>query len=97
MSTFLNIPTLSLSKPFGKVTKIIFFDVSDTFGVFTVNLFITANRDLDTTIEIFNNESKEVVFSKVYKKTALTSPLFDPQKIKHVPGFKGTIYGIRVK
>lgn len=97
MSTFLNIPTLSLSKPFGKVTKIIFFDVSDIFGVFTVNLFITPNKDLDTVIEIFNKESKEIVFSKTYKKTALASPLFDPQKIKHVPGFKGTIYGIRVK
>ena len=97
MSTFLNIPTLSLSKPFGKVTKIIFFDVTNTFGVFTVNLFVTANRDLDTTIEIFNNESKEIVFSKVYKKTALVKPISDPQKIKHVPGFHGTIYGIRIK
>jgi hypothetical protein len=37
------------------------------------------------------------VFSKVYKKTALAKPISDPQKIKHVPGFHGTIYGIRIK
>ena len=102
MSTFLNIPSLTLSKRFGKISKTIFFDISGNtangvYGVFTVNLYITPNQDADTNIVIFNKETKETVFSKTYKKTSLnTTELFDPQKIKHVPGFRGTTYGIRV-
>jgi hypothetical protein len=95
--SYTSIPLKQTSNFFGTINKVIWFDVADIKGNFTVNLYITPNQDADTNIVIFNKETKETVFSKTYKKTSLnTTELFDPQKIKHVPGFRGTTYGIRV-
>ena len=45
------IPTIQISKNFGKLSKIIFFQVSNTInGSFNVNLFITPSQISETKI-----------------------------------------------
>ena len=70
------IPTIQISKNFGKISKIIFFQVSNTInGSFNVNLFITHSQISETKISIVNKNSKTTLYNKTYGKSPNTNTI----------------------
>lgn len=91
------IPTIQISKNFGKISKIIFFQVSNTInGSFNVNLFITPSQISETKISIVNKNSKTTLYNKTYGKSPNTNTISDVATIKHDPTTKSDIYGLIV-
>lgn len=96
MSTYSNIPDVSFSVPFGKVNKIIWFNVADTASTFDFNFFIVPNQSKDTNIEIFNYGSNTNLFKKTYLKSASPETITETVKLTHIPNKMTTIYGMKV-
>ena len=91
------IPTIQISKNFGKISKIIFFQLgSNVNGSFNVNLFITPSQISETNISIVNKNSKTTLYSKTYSKSPNTNIISDVATIKHNPTTNSTIYGLIV-
>jgi hypothetical protein len=93
MSTTLLVPQISTN--YGKVNKIIWFNVSDVEGTFSVNLHITPSQNADTTISIFNQVNKKEVFNRTYIKSKSSDIINETIKIKHTPGLDSNIYGLK--
>ena len=91
--TTLKVP--EISNNFNKVDKIIWFNVSDIDGTFSINLFITPSQSLDTTVKVFNYVTKEEHFSKIYPKSSNSGIINETIKIRHTPGLNSPIYGLK--
>jgi len=91
--TTLKVP--EISNNFNKVDKIIWFNVSDIDGTYSINLFITPSQSLDTTVSVFNYATKEEHFSKTYLKSSNSGIINETIKIKHTPGLNSPIYGLK--
>jgi hypothetical protein len=91
--TTLKVP--EISNNFNKVDKIIWFNVSDIDGTYSINLFITPSQSLDTKIIVFNYTSKEEHFSKIYPKSSNSGIINETIKIRHTPGLNSPIYGLK--
>ena len=91
--TTLKVP--EISNNFNKVDKIIWFNVSDIDGTFSINLFITPSQSLDTTVKVFNYVTKEEHFSKIYPKSSNSGIINQTIKIRHTPGLNSPIYGLK--
>jgi hypothetical protein len=96
MSTYTNIPTVSFTTPFGKVDKIIWFNVENTYGNFNVNFYLDPSQTNDINIMIFNYSSKRELFVKKYNKTPNTATIIETVKLTHVPNNMSTIYGLKI-
>jgi hypothetical protein len=94
--TLVNLPNITISEPFGRVRKVVWFEVNDTFGIFNLDLSVVANQALDTNITIFNKVSNSVVFQKTYKKTSNNIGYSETIKITHIPNKQSPIYGILI-
>jgi hypothetical protein len=92
-STILKIP--QITNNFGKVNKIIWFNVSDVDGTYSINLHITPSQSFDTNITIFNYATKELHFSKTYQKSSNSGIINQTVKIRHTPGLNSPIYGLK--
>ena len=93
--SYTSIPLKQKSNFFGTVNKVIWFDVADIKGNFTVNLFITPNQRDDMNVVIFNKGSNEEMYKKTYNKSSNSSTITDNVKIMHVPGQRTATYGIK--
>jgi hypothetical protein len=93
--SYTSIPLKQKSNFFGIVNKVIWFDVEDIKGTFTVNLFITPNQRDDINVVIFNKGSNEEMYKKTYNKSSNSSTITDNVKIIHIPGQRTTTYGIK--
>ena len=93
MSTILKFP--QINSDFGKINKIIWFNVLDVDGTFTINLHIEPSQSIDTTISIFNNGNKNEVFNRLYKKSSNSGIINETIKIRHTPGLDSNVYGIK--
>ena len=93
--SYTSIPLKQKSNFFGTVNKVIWFDVADIKGTFTVNLFITPNQRDDMNVVIFNKGSNEEMYKKTYNKSSNSSVITDTVKLRHVPGQKSATYGIK--
>ena len=93
MATTLKVP--EITKNFNKVDKIIWFNVSDIDGTYSINLFITPSQSLDTTVSVFNYSTKEERFNKTYLKSSNSGIINETIKIKHTPGLNSPIYGLK--
>jgi hypothetical protein len=91
--TTLKVP--EISNNFNKVDKIIWFNVSDIDGTYSINLFITPSQSLDTTVRVFNYVTKEEHFSKTYPKSSNSGIINETIKIRHTPGLNSPIYGLK--
>jgi hypothetical protein len=91
--TTLKVP--EVTNNFNKIDKIIWFNVSDIDGTFSINLFITPSQSLDTTIRVFNYSTREESFSKTYPKSSNSGIINETIKIKHTPGLNSPIYGLK--
>jgi hypothetical protein len=91
--TTLKVP--EISNNFNKVDKIIWFNVDDIDGTYSINLFITPSQSLDTTVSVFNYSTKEERFSKTYLKSSNSGIINETIKIKHTPGLNSPIYGLK--
>jgi hypothetical protein len=91
--TTLKVP--EISNNFNKVDKIIWFNVSDIEGTYSINLFITPSQSLDTTVSVFNYSTKEERFNKTYLKSSNSGIINETIKIKHTPGLNSPIYGLK--
>ena len=91
--TTLKVP--EISNNFNKVDKIIWFNVSDVNGTYSINLFITPSQSLDTTVSVFNYSTKEERFNKTYLKSSNSGIINETIKIKHTPGLNSPIYGLK--
>jgi hypothetical protein len=96
MSTYSNIPDVSFSVPFGKVNKIVWFDVQDISSTFDINFYIVPNQSKDINIEIFNYGSGSNLFKKTYLKSANSETITETVKLTHIPNKMTTIYGMKV-
>ena len=94
--TYTNIPNTIVNQYFGKINKIVWFNVSDTFGTFNVNLYLEPSQSTETTIKIFNKVTKETMFIQKYSRTPNSTSIIDVAKITHIPGVLSPIYGIIV-
>ena len=92
-STTLKVPDISSN--FGKINKIIWFNVSDLDGTYTINLHITPSQILDIDVKIFNYATKEEHFTKTYVKSSNNTIINETIKIRHTPGLNSTIYGLK--
>jgi hypothetical protein len=93
--TYTSIPIKQISKNFGTINKIIWFDVTNTQGTFTVNLFITPNQSTDINVVIFNKGTNEEMYRKIYNKSSDSTVITDTVKLRHVPGQRSATYGIK--
>lgn len=93
MATTLKVP--EITKNFNKVDKIIWFNVSNVDGTYSINLFITPSQSLDTTVKVFNYATKEEHFSKIYLKSSNSGIINETIKIRHTPGLNSPIYGLK--
>jgi hypothetical protein len=93
MATTLKVPEVTTN--FSKINKIIWFNVSDVNGTYSINLFITPSQSLDTTVSVFNYVTKEEHFSKIYPKSSNNGIINETIKIKHTPGLNSPIYGLK--
>jgi hypothetical protein len=91
--TTLKVP--EISNNFNKVDKIIWFNVSDVDGTYSINLFITPSQSLDTKIIVFNYATKEEHFGKIYPKSSNSGIINETIKIRHTPGLNSPIYGLK--
>ena len=91
--TTLKVPEVTTN--FSKIDKIIWFNVSNIEGTYTINLFITPSQSLDTTVNVFNYLTKEERFSKTYPKSSNNGIINETIKIKHTPGLNSPIYGLK--
>ena len=91
--TTLKIP--DITNNFGKMNKIIWFNVSDIEGTFSINLHITPSQSLDTTVTVFNYTTNKEHFSKIYPKSSNNGIINETIKIKHTPGLNSPIYGLK--
>jgi hypothetical protein len=91
--TTLKVP--EVTNNFNKIDKIIWFNVSDIDGTYSINLFITPSQSLDTTVSIFNHITKKEHFSKIYPKSSNGGIINETIKIKHTPGLNSPIYGLK--
>jgi hypothetical protein len=92
-ATTLKVP--EITQNFNKVDKIIWFNVSNIDGTFSINLHITPSQSLDTTIKVFNYATKEEHFSKLYPKSSNNGIINETIKIRHTPGLNSPIYGLK--
>jgi len=92
-TTILKVP--DITNNFGKVNKIIWFNVSDIEGTFSINLHITPSQSFDTTISVFNYTTKKEHFNKLYPKSSNSDLINETIKIKHTPGLNSPIYGLK--
>ena len=93
--SYTSIPLKQKSNFFGTINKVIWFDVEDIKGTFTVNLFITPNQRDDMNVVIFNKGSNEEMYKKTYNKSSNSSTITDNVKIIHIPGKRTATYGIK--
>jgi hypothetical protein len=93
--TYYNIPTKQISSNFGTISKVIWFDINDINGTFTINLFITPNQSNDINLTIFNKGSKEEMYKKTYNKSSNSSAINESVKLTHVVGKRTATYGIK--
>ena len=91
--TTLKVP--EITNNFNKIDKIIWFNVSDVNGTYSMNLFITPSQSLDTTVSIFNHITKKIHFSKIYPKSSNSGIINETIKIRHTPGLNSPIYGLK--
>jgi hypothetical protein len=91
--TTLKVP--EITNNFSKINKIIWFNVSDIEGTYSINLFITPSQSLDTTVSVFNYSTKEERFNKTYLKSSNSGIINETIKIKHTPGLNSPIYGLK--
>lgn len=94
--TYSSIPNTVVDQYFGKINKIVWFNVLDTYGTFIVNLYLEPSQSTETTIKIFNKVTKETMFTQKYSRTPNSSSIIDVAKITHIPGTLSPIYGIIV-
>jgi hypothetical protein len=93
--SYTSIPLKQTSNFFGTINKVIWFDVADIKGNFTVNLYITPNQRYDMNVVIFNKGSNEEMYKKTYNKSSNSSTITDNVKIMHIPNQRTATYGIK--
>ena len=91
-----SLPSVSVSTNFGTVKKIVWFEVSSSYGSFNMNFFITNDRDRDMNITIFNKGTNKVVFQKTYPLNPKLSTIIDNTTIVHTPSTMSNVYGIKM-
>ena len=90
-----NIPTIQVSKNFGKVSKVVFFQLgTNVNGFFKVNLYITPSQNNETNLIIINKNSNSPLYTKKYAKSSNTNIISDVATIKHDPTLSSTKYGL---
>ena len=91
-----SLPSVSVSTNFGTVKKIVWFEVSSSYGSFNMNFFITNDRDRDMIITIFNKVTNKVVFQKTYPLSPNLTTIIDNTTIVHTPSTMSNVYGIKM-
>jgi hypothetical protein len=92
-STILKIPQITID--FGKIDKIIWYNVTDVDGTYSLNLNVTPNQSFDINVEVFNYVTKEIHFTKTYQKSSNSGIISETIKIRHTPGINSPIYGLK--
>lgn len=83
------------SKRFGRIKKVVWFEITNINGSFDVNLYITPNQNQNTSIIIFNQSTKEEKFNKTYLSSTTIKTVSDTVKINYNSQFDSTIFGIK--
>lgn len=84
-----------VSKNFGKINKVIWFKVNDIDGIFNLNLYVNRSQSNDITLTVFNKETGEEKYKKIFTKSSNSNTISDNLKINHIKGFATLVYGIK--
>lgn len=93
MSTTLKIS--ETTKNFGKLNKVIWYNVTDIDGTYSIDLHISPSQVDDINIVIFNLGTGLDVVKKTYKKSSNATIINETIKIRHTPGLNSPIYGLK--
>lgn len=93
MSTTLKIAETTIN--FGRLNKVIWFNVTDVDGTYSIDLHITPSQVEDINVVIFNGLYKTDVVKKTYKKSSNNTIINETIKIRHTPGLNSPIYGLK--
>lgn len=93
MSTTLKIAETTTN--FGRLNKVIWFNVTDVDGTYSIDLHITPSQVEDINVVIFNGLYKTDVVKKTYKKSSNNTIINETIKIRHTPGLNSPIYGLK--
>lgn len=93
MSTTLKIA--ETNKNFGRIGKVIWFNVTDIDGTYGIDLHISPSQVDDINLSIFNQSTGIIVFKKTYQKSSNSTIINDTIKIRHTPGLNTPIYGLK--
>lgn len=93
MSTTLKIAETTTN--FGRLSKVIWYNVTDVDGTYSIDLHITPSQVEDINVVIFNINSKSETIRKTYKKSSNSTIINETIKIRHTPGLNSPIYVIK--
>jgi hypothetical protein len=93
MSTTLKIAETTTN--FGRLNKVIWYNVTDVDGTYSIDLHITPSQVEDINVVVFNINSKVEIIRKTYKKSSNSTIINETIKIRHTPGLNSPIYVIK--
>lgn len=87
------IPNPILSNFYGPVNCCLWFEVTNEYGIYVVNLEATPNQERDVNITVRNLVvSTQVEYTLEIPRTASQTPVISNQQILHDPSIKSPIY-----
>ena len=89
------IPNAILSNFYGPVNSCLWFEVTNQYGIYAVNLEVTPNQDRDVNILIQNLVDSQLPdYTLSIPKTASQSIVVSNQQLLHDPTIKSPIYSV---
>jgi hypothetical protein len=89
------IPNTVLSNFYGPVNSCVWFEVTNEYGIYVVNLEATPNQDRDVNIIVQNLlDSQPADFTLTIPKTASQTTVVSNQQLLHDPTIKSPIYSV---
>jgi hypothetical protein len=80
---------------FGSVSKCVWFEVTDNYNYFSVELRIQRLQTNNVNIQISNyNSSNTNLWSKIYQLSSNPTIVVDTIKLNHVPEQNSQVYGV---
>jgi hypothetical protein len=89
------IPNPILSNFYGSVNSCLWFEVTNQYGIYVVNLEVTPNQNYDVEIAVQNLvDSQPPDYSLSILRTASQTPVVSNKQLLHDPAIKSPIYSV---
>lgn len=96
MATLIDLEPRYANSYFGNVNTIIWFEVTDNYGPFSVELRIQRNKSIGQTVQVTNtNNINTVVWNKQYSPSTNPQAVIDVATIWHNSQTNSAVYSIQ--